>query len=213
MSRSDPDFYPDFDSVPDDAMSRSEKLALGFGLGIPAVMVLVSLTYWYGIRDTWEVDSYSEIIARCETVLQATNESDDEMVVEAYEGLIAFIGDRTVESDFLADKLKTVEKAIAPVLDRREQARREREAEELAERKRREAVAEAQRRREQAREAAAAASRREGTYKGFSESELQRLYGRLRQKGYSSEEAILTVKSMLDYPDTRAVAREWLRKN
>jgi len=201
--------------VTDVGMSRGEKLFLGVGLGVPAVLLLVFLTYWFGIRDTWEADNRSEITARCETVLQAARQSEDQAAAVAYAYLTKFVGARSIENTSLANKLNTVGQAIAPVLERLEVARRkqEREANELAENKRREALAESERQQKQAREAAAARSRHAETYKGFSESELTRLYNEMERKGMSPEEAILTVKAMLDYPDTQAIAREWLRRN
>jgi hypothetical protein len=123
-------------------MSRGEKLLLGFGLGIPALILLVFLTYWFGVRDTWEVDNYSEITARCESVLRATRHSDDQAAAQAYADLTAFIGDRTIERDSLTDKVESVNLAIAPVHERLEQARRDQEAKVLAETQRRKALTE-----------------------------------------------------------------------
>ena len=106
-----------------DSMTRGEKRLLGFGLGVPALLFLMSLTYWFGIRDTWETDNYSAIATRCETVLRATRAADDQAASQAYKNLVIFLGNRTIESDQLTSKLKSVELAIDPINERLERER------------------------------------------------------------------------------------------
>ena len=47
-------------------------------------------------------------------------------------------------------------------------------------------------------------------YEGFTPSELDRVYRKLLRQGNSPEEAILTVRAMLDYPETKASMRRML---
>lgn len=188
---------------------KSEKLLLGLGLGIPAVVLITFLVFWFGIRDTWETDNYQQIVELCEKVMDATHQADDKTAEQAYGDLTALIEDRPIENDSLANKVESVQSAMEPVLDRLEQTRREQKARQLAEKKRRERQNNAQ----QPSDVLAPSPFAGGTYKGFSEYELNRLYERLQSAGYSSEEAILTVRDMLKYPDTRATARQWLRNN
>jgi transcription initiation factor TFIIIB Brf1 subunit/transcription initiation factor TFIIB len=207
---------PTPEPIAEDGMSKNEKLLIGFGLGIPALIFLVFITYWFGIRDTWEIDNYSEITARCEAVMQATRGSDDQAADQAYAELTAFIGDRSIESDSLAGKLASVNSAMAPVRERLEQARREREARDLAERNRREAQAEAQRRAQLAREAAQATSRpRERYYRDshgaiISESEAEEKLWLIRRKIEDMPEDQWAEKAYMQ-GFLRALEDEWAR--
>jgi len=187
------------------------------------VLLLGFLLYMFVIRDTWEKDNCSQIAQRCEAVLLAIEQSDDDAAAQAYAELNRFIGERTIEREWLAKRLDEVRRASVLADQRIEQARRKREARELVERQQREAEARAERQRriaeerverQERKEREAAATRQsEKKYKGFTEAELQRVYEKLKRKGYSAEEAILTVKAMLDYPDTKAKLRKWLDNN
>ncbi len=115
------------------------------------------ITYWFGVRDTWEIDNYSQIAERCEAVQLAVRQSDDEAAEQAYAELHRFIGEHTIEQDWIATSVNKVRDAYAPVNQRIEKARSKREARELTERKRRKARAVAESRRQQAREAATVA--------------------------------------------------------
>lgn len=187
-----------------EGMPRREKLVLGSYLGIPVILFVVFLTYWFGFRDTWEIDNYSQIADKCKVLHQAIANSNDEEATKAYDELHRFIGNHQIEKDFIVERVQTARDAYGQVEARIEQARRKREARELAEKQRREVHARAERQRLRAGEVAAAAQRSEKMYKGFTESELERVYEKLLSIGYSSEEALLTLKAMAEYPDTRA---------
>jgi len=115
------------------------------GLGAAAVLFLAFSVFWFGIRDTWEIDNYSTIIHHCELVHLAINLSDDKAAVQAYSDLDQLIGRRKLERDVLAKRLEEVRQAFIPVGVRAEIARaredealaaRQRETEALAARQR-----------------------------------------------------------------------------
>ena len=114
-----------------------------------------------------------------------------------------FFGERRIKREWLQNRVDEVHRAFAPVKERIEEARRERAARELAERNR-------QRLR---RETLEETRRSEGTYKGFTESELHRIHENLQSKGLSYEAAFQTMWDMLTYADTTAVLREWVDNN
>lgn len=120
-------------------MSRSDKLIFGFAFGTLAVLIVVFATYWFGIRDTWEPDNHANIIDRCDAVLAAVQESDDDKAAQAYLELTELIGERSIENENLTRKIDSVEKAIVQVNFRYAQAEQKRKATELAERRRRQA--------------------------------------------------------------------------
>ena len=157
----------------------------------------------------WEIDNYLQIIERCEAVQLAIRQSDDATASHAYAELNHFIGNRTIERESLAIRVGEVRKAIIPVNERFEQSQREREAQERTARRQ----ARAKRRQLQTQEVRTTDRQSNTGYKGFTESELKIIYEDLRSKGYSSEDAILTTKAMLDYPDTRAAVRQKLDGN
>jgi len=192
----------------DEGMPLRKKLALGFGLGIPAICFLMFITYWFGFRGTWEINNFSQITDRCEAINRAVAKPDDAEATRAYNELFRFIGDHQIKHDFVADHIQAAQEAYAPVKTRIELKL---EAEELAKRQRREVQAkQSQRHRQQARNAAAATPRSARMYKGFTESELERVYEALQRQGHSSEDAILTIEAMTEYPDTKDKMRRFL---
>ncbi|MGB6043065.1 MAG: hypothetical protein WBF93_07910, partial [Pirellulales bacterium] len=84
----------------------------------------------------WEIDNYSQITERCDAVLLSIEQSDDDAAAQAYAELNRFIGERTIQRESQAKRLDEVRSTFAPVNHRIEQARRQRAAQELAERQR-----------------------------------------------------------------------------
>lgn len=200
---------PNFPAV-DNRMSLHEKLVLGVGLSALALIAITFCIYWFGMRDTWETDNYLPITRQCDAVLAAIGSSDDDAAAQAYADLTTFVEGHVIESPSLIKRLETVDNAMSPVLARIERERREREAQAEREKRERE-IEEAKAKYEKWRRENEVKSASDATYKGFTESELEKVYEKLRSEGYSAEEAILTVKAMLDYPDTREIVRKWVQ--
>jgi transcription initiation factor TFIIIB Brf1 subunit/transcription initiation factor TFIIB len=177
------------------------RIAVVIGLVICVSLILYrSLSpFWSSVHDTWENDNFALITEQCNVTLRATQGSDDNAAMDAYMELDSIVGGHVIESELLASRIDVVRRAIDPVRKRLEQNERVRLARLCADREQR--IAEEEERQQAA------------LYKGFTESELDRAYERLRQEGYSAEEAILSLKAILDYPDTTAVLRQWLDNN
>ena len=124
--------------------SLREKLTLGLGLGIPAIVFLVFVTYWFGYRDTWEIDHYTEIMDSCKTVHVFVQQGNDAAAEQVYTALNDLVGDRTIINADLVSSIGLARKCYAPTGERLEKLRQEQEALELAEIQRSEALLEAQ---------------------------------------------------------------------
>ena len=138
-------------SAEGEGILRRENLLLGYWLGIPAILFLLFIIYWFGFHDSWEIDNYSQIDKRCKAVLAAIQQSNDDAAEQAYTDLNIFIGERTFEHNWIAQRVDEVHQAYVPVNIRIKQARLEREARELAE-KQREDLARAEKRIQKVRE-------------------------------------------------------------
>ena len=141
VHRHEPSAAPD--APPEQGVARSEKVLLASCCGLPAALLLVFLAYWFGFRDTWELDNYTRIMQQCDAVERALAQSDDAAAAEAYAELNSVIGERTVKHRNLTARLAETRTAFTPVNARLEEAEREREAQRLAERRRAEALAHA----------------------------------------------------------------------
>ena len=72
------------DASASEGMARGDKLLLAWCCGVPAALLLVFLVYWFGFRDTWELDNYMRIVQQCDTVERAIAASDDAAAAEEY---------------------------------------------------------------------------------------------------------------------------------
>jgi len=114
------------------------------GLSIPVAFLIIFLTYWFGFRDNWEIDNFSQITDKCEAIARVIEEGDDTVAAHRYGELVQLIGDRQFKHKFIAEHAQATQEAYAPVKVRIEQAKREREVLELAESQRLKALAEAE---------------------------------------------------------------------
>jgi len=105
-----------------------EKFIMVLGLGIPAIILLMFVVYWFRIRDSWELDNYSRITERCGAVMTAVRQSNDAAAEKAYMELNSFVGDHAISLDWLANRIDEAHTAFVPVSVRIEQARQAREA-------------------------------------------------------------------------------------
>lgn len=125
-----------------EGVSRNEKLLLSFGLGIPALVLVVFSIYWFEIRDTWEQEHYSEIIAQCNQVEEAILADDVWQAKKRFEDLRELVGDRDIANDTLRQQIADADDVMEPVFIRIQQiedsrlaARRRVEQEERSQRR------------------------------------------------------------------------------
>ena len=101
---------------------KDDNLVLKLGTGIPVLVFVAFLAYWFGLRDSWEVDNFSKIVDKAEAVNRAIAKSDDEEAARAYREFIEFIGDREIKETFMLERVAAVRKAFVPVEQRLKQA-------------------------------------------------------------------------------------------
>jgi hypothetical protein len=72
-------------------MPSRDSFVLGFGLGLPAIACLIVATYWFGYRDTWETDNFTQIITRCDAVHVSVRKGDDDAAETVLVALNTFV--------------------------------------------------------------------------------------------------------------------------
>jgi len=199
----------------DIGMPRSEKLLLGFGIGIAAVLFVGFIFYWFQLRDTWEFDNHLRIAEHCQTFDAALIRADDAAAAQAFTDLNNLLAGRTIERQYLSERVQHVRSAFSTVQIRLETARIAREAQEAEAQRQREVAAETERRELLAREAAAASRPKERYYRDskgaiISESEMEEKLWHIQRTIDAMPEDQRAKKAYLQGV-LRAVEEEWAR--